>query len=186
MFRTNESFYDFIEELYSQENLRDQISLKVYEKGDFLLQQGDNLARVLIIRDGIAKCFINEDNGKDFILQFMGRGQLFGELEVIKGIKCLNSIQAITPLTAFAVAVPYFRHLMTTNARFNGILMEELADRLIVTSTRASLQQLYTLEHSLRKLQELMEIQQLKISKEDMASYLGISVRSLNRILKTL
>ncbi|MBV8252407.1 MAG: Crp/Fnr family transcriptional regulator [Chitinophaga sp.] len=186
MFRTNESFYSFIEDLYNQPALRDQISLKVYDKGDFLLQQGDTLARVLIIREGIAKCYSTEDNGKDFIRQFMGKGQQVGDLEVIKGIKCMNNVQAITPLTAFAVAVPYFRHLYSTNLKFSSILMEELADRLIITDTKATLQQLYTLEHSLRKLLELMEIQQLTISKEDMASYLGISVRSLNRILKTL
>jgi CRP-like cAMP-binding protein len=48
------------------------------------------------------------------------------------------------------------------------------------------MQQLYTVEHAVKRLLELQTRQQLNFSKEDMAAYLGITLRSLNRALKHL
>jgi len=70
--------------------------------------------------------------------------------------------------------------------KMNSLLIKVFADRISHTATRAAYQQLYTIEHSLIKLLELQEKQKMAISKEEMASYLGISVRSLNRGLKNL
>ncbi len=186
MYRTNEYFYDFMERLHSSGAAKDHVSLKAYRQGDYLLQQNSPLARVLIIREGIAKCIINEENGKDFILAFLGTGQLLGELEVLRNTRCLNNVQALTSLVAYAVSVPYFRHIVETDKAFNAMLLQELANRLAITSTRASLQQLYTVEHGLRNLLRLLQQQHMTLSKEDMAAYLGITVRSLNRALKTI
>jgi len=74
--------------------------------------------------------------------------------------------------------------LIETNVNFTKILLQELSTRIIQTSSRASFQQLYTLEYGLTKLLKLQTDADLEISKEDMAAYLGISVRSLNRTLK--
>jgi CRP-like cAMP-binding protein len=64
--------------------------------------------------------------------------------------------------------------------------LESFAERLINTATRASFQQLHTVEHTLSRLLELLKEQNMNISKEDMAAYLGITIRSLNRTLKKL
>nr|WP_309762511.1 helix-turn-helix domain-containing protein [Chryseobacterium sp. SORGH_AS_1175] len=46
-------------------------------------------------------------------------------------------------------------------------------------------QQLHTTEHTLSQLLDLKS-REMEISKEDMAAYLGITVRSLNRALKEI
>jgi len=60
------------------------------------------------------------------------------------------------------------------------------ATRIVNTARRASYQQLYRIEYSLHQLVEMQKKQAITLSKEDIAAYLGISVRSLNRSLKQL
>ncbi len=86
----------------------------------------------------------------------------------------------------FQLSAPYFNELLNTDIHFNRLLIETFSDRIINTSSRASYQQLFNSEKSLTKLLALLSQQKMKVSKEDMSAYLGISLRSLNRLLKKL
>lgn len=183
MLRTNNEFLSYIETLHQNNPLA--VTLQAFEKGDLLLRQGEKSRRVFIIKDGIAKCFFLEENGKDYILEFMSKGQILGEIEMIRQIDCLCNVAALTPLQVYAIPVLSFKDLLANDLILNRILLEELAERIINTSSRASFQQLYTVEHGLAKLLDLQEKQRMTISKEDMAAYLGITLRSLNRALKS-
>ena len=183
MLRTNLAFLSFIER-YCNENQNAGISLKTFAAGSRFIQQGEKIRNIYIIKDGITKCFISEENGKDFIIEFLGKGEVVGELEALKKIDCLCNVEAISEVTAFAIPDHIFLSLTEKNTAFTKILLEELSTRIIQTSSRASFQQLYTLENGLLKLLKLQNDEQISISKEDMADYLGISVRSFNRTLQ--
>lgn len=184
MLRTNTEFLSYIETLYESQQF--QISLQSFEKDSLLLCQGEQNHRVFVIKEGIAKCFFLEENGKDYILEFMSKGQVLGEIEMIRQINCLCNVAALTTLQVYVIPAPVFKQLLAKDLTLNKILLSELAERIINTSSRASFQQLYTVEHALAKLLELQEKQGVKITKEDMAAYLGITLRSLNRALKGL
>lgn len=115
----------------------------------------------------------------------MGKGEIVGEIEFIRKIACLCSIEAMTDVTVYAIAPDYFSELIKGDLKLNNLLLDVFAERIINTASRASYQQLYTIDHSLGKLLELQAKQEISISKEDMASYLGVTLRSLNRALKT-
>lgn len=183
MLRTNLVFLSFIER-FCKENTSSKITIKTFQPGFRLITQGDKIKNIYVIKDGITKCFISEENGKDFIIEFLGKGEVAGELEAIKKIDCLCNIEAISEVTAFAIPDHIFLSLIESNQEFNKILLQELSTRIIQTSSRASFQQLYTLEYGLLKLLRLQTEEQISISKEDMAAYLGISVRSFNRTLQ--
>ncbi|MBF9255651.1 Crp/Fnr family transcriptional regulator [Pontibacter sp. 172403-2] len=184
MLRTNVSFLSFIERLHAKPGHGEGLSLKTFPAGSLLLRQGERAAKVLIVKAGITKCFFSEENGKDYILEFLGEGEIVGEIEFLRQIKCLCSVEAVTKVEAYAIAVPYFKSLLETNLELNKLLLDELAERIINTSSRASFQQLYTVEHGLKKLLQLQAKLNVHISKEDMAAYLGVTLRSLNRALK--
>ena len=92
----------------------------------------------------------------------------------------------MTNVSVYAFSISYFKALLNNDLHLNALLLDAFAERIINTSSRASFQQLYTVEHSLSKLLELLSKQEITLSKEEMAAYLGISVRSLNRGLKKL
>lgn len=183
MLRTNTEFLSYVDTLY--QTYRPEISLQSFEKDSLLLRQGEKNHRVFVIKEGIAKCFFLEENGKDYILEFMSKGQVLGEIEMIRQIDCLCNVTALTALQVYVIPASIFKQLLSKDLTLNKILLAELAERIINTSSRASFQQLYTVEHGLAKLLELQEKQGMKISKEDMAAYLGITLRSLNRALKS-
>ena len=98
---------------------------------------------------------------------------------------CLCSIEAITEVTVYSMSIPYFQSLIKNDLSLNNLLLDVFAERIVNTSSRASYQQLHTTEHTLSQLLEVKS-REMEISKEDMAAYLGITVRSLNRALKEL
>jgi CRP-like cAMP-binding protein len=186
MLRTNNAFLSYVEELYNTQPHKEDILLKEYFKGQLLLRQGERPAKVLLLKEGITTVDINEDGDRRFIVEFLGKGESVGEIEIIKNVTCLCNVRALTPVKAYAISIPYFISLLQKDLSFNRFVLETFAERIINTSARASFQQLHTVEHSLAKLLQLMKVQEMNISKEDMAAYLGITIRSLNRTLKKL
>ncbi|MFC3559926.1 Crp/Fnr family transcriptional regulator [Pedobacter jamesrossensis] len=186
MLRTNLALLSFIEHFYTENEYRKSITLKSFPAGYRFIEQGEKIRNIYILKEGISKCFISEENGKDFIIEFLGSGEVLGELEALKKISCLCNVEAISNVIAYAIPDHFFFKLIEENTEFTKILLQELSTRIIQTSTRASFQQLYTLEYGLLKLLKLQTDEQISISKEDMAAYLGISVRSFNRTLQQL
>ena len=186
MLRTNNAFLSFIEQLYNSQQQKENILLKEYAKDQLLLCQGERPAKVMLLKEGITTVDINEEGDRRFIVEFLGKGESLGEIEIIKNVTCLCNVRALTPVKAYAISIPYFTLLLEKDLSFNRFILETFAERIINTSARASFQQLHTVEHTLGKLLELQQAQELDISKEDMAAYLGITIRSLNRTLKKL
>ncbi|AZA83391.1 Crp/Fnr family transcriptional regulator [Chryseobacterium lactis] len=186
MLRTNQTFLNYFQELYQKGSHQGDIAIQSFDKGEQLLVQNQKSSKVMLIKEGITKCYFEEENGKEYIVEFLGSGEIIGEVELIKSINCLCSIEAITEVSVYAVSIPYFKDLIQNDIALNNLLLDVFADRIINTSSRASYQQLYTTEHTLLQLLKMQVKQGIQISKEDMAAYLGITVRSLNRILKDL
>lgn len=186
MLRTNDRFLCHIEELYKNQNGGEHIFLKSYLPDQLLVKQGARPSKVIILKKGIVSCFISEENGKDFIVEFLSRGEIIGEIEAIRNTPCICSVRPLTPVEAYSVRLPLFKTLLEKDSNFNRLLLESLSDRIINTSGRAAFRQLHPLEHGLIKLLELQRNEKMTLSKEQMAAYLGVSVRSLNRQLRTL
>ena len=186
MLRTNQSFLAYVSNLYDKQNRKEDIIVRSFEEGELLVSQNEEVNKVILLREGIVKCSLTEKNGKEYILEFSGSGEIIGELESIREVKALCTIEALTAVKVYSISIPYFRKLLKEDIVFNGFLLNVFAERISNTSSRASYQQLYTVEESLNRLLELQSEQNIKISKENMAAYLGVSVRSLNRSLKSL
>jgi len=186
MLRTNQIFLNYIENLYEKKKSREEIVIRSFSKGERMLMQDEKPSKIMLVKQGITKCFFTEENGKEYIVEFLGKGEIIGEIELIRNIPCLCSIEAVTEVAVYAVTVSYFQSLIKNDLALNNLLLDVFAERIINTSRRASYQQLYAVEHTLAQLLELQAEQNIEISKEDMAAYLGITVRSLNRSLKKL
>lgn len=186
MLRTNQSFLAYVSDLYEKQHRKEDIIVRSFEEGELLVSQNEEVNKVMLLREGIVKCSLTEKNGKEYILEFSGSGEIIGELESIREVKALCTIEALTAVKVYSISIPYFKKLLKEDIVFNGFLLNVFAERISNTSSRASYQQLYTVEESLNRLLELQSEQDIKISKENMAAYLGVSVRSLNRSLKSL
>lgn len=183
MLRTNPSFLNYLEKLYSNQEHKENISLESFEKDEKLLIQGEISNKIMLIKSGIAKCFFTEKSKEEYIVEFLGKGEILGEIEMMKNVPCNCSIEAITEVTVFTITIPYFQSLIKNDLNLNNLLLDVFAERIVQTSIRSSYQQLHATEHTLSQLLDL-KAKEMKISKEDMAGYLGTNIRSLNKAIK--
>ena len=186
MIRRSPAILRIAEQLVSHHGIQSPVSVRDIEKGSRLLVQDKTSRNVFIIRSGIVKCFISEDNGKEYILEFLGEGEVLGEIEAIRRMPGICTVEAVTAGSVFAIDKNAFMRLLQENSELNLAVLELMATRLTNTATKASRQQLYTLSHSLLMLVEVLDAGQITFTKQDLSSYLGISLRSLNRLLSQL
>lgn len=158
-----------------------------FKKNEHIVDENKFLKYLYVIKEGVCKCVINESkNDKKFIIEFIGSGEIIGEIEAILGTKTMAQVIAITNLVVFKIELNTFKKLLDENKKFNDLILIELANKLKNTGVRTSIQQLNTIGSSLIKILKIQKEQNLIFSKNDLAEYLGITIRSLNRELKKL
>ena len=119
-------------------------------------------------------------------MDFFGEGAIIGELEALNDTLTSATVEAITDLTVYRFSLAYFWKMLRTDGEFNLIIMKELAKRASQVAKRASYQQNYALEYSILKLLYLSADLPFTLKKKDLADYLGITLRSLNRTITVL
>jgi len=184
MIRKNPTILRIIDELADGGLTGQGILLRNFNRGHLLIGQGDITTNVFFIRSGIVKCSFAEDNDKEYILEFLGEGQVLGELEAITKAPAMSSVRAISDLAVYMLDKTTFLDLLHRSEAFNRAVLELMAVRLTDTAIRSARQQLNPLEHNLTQLLDALEYEKLPCTKQELADYLGITLRSLNRMLK--
>lgn len=180
--KKNEKLLAYVQTLANKDT-QGHIVVKELAAKTILLEQGEQGHFVYLIISGIVKCFITEDNDKNYTIEFLGAGEVFGELEIIKNTKSICTVKALSPLSVFKIRADYFSHLMDHDRAFNKLIIEVLATRMEVGAKRAAFQQTYPAEHTVLSL---LQLENDTIPKEELAEYLGITIRSLNRTILKL
>ena len=185
MIRINRALLNHLIKLKSSGH-HDSIAERTAEAGEKMLHQQTHVHSLFIIKEGLAKCFLTLDNGNDFIQEFFGAGEVFGEIELITNEISFCTIQALIPTTYYQIPKKVFHQLLAEDAVFNRSLLHLLATNVRYAALRHSYNQTHSLEDNLKRLLEQFPELLALISKNDIANYLGITVRSLNRVLKKL
>lgn len=185
MIRVNQELLDYLIKLKASAS-HGSITEHVAVVGEKILLQKKHVHSIYMIKEGLAKCFLTLDNGNDFIQEFFGAGEVFGEIELIIGEISFCTIEALVDTTYYKIPKVVFHHLVKNDAVFNSLILRLLATNIRHAALRHSHNQTHSLEENLKRLlQEFPELLQ-KISKKDISNYLGITVRSLNRTISIL
>lgn len=164
----------------------DSVIEQTYSPQQIILEQRKRVFAVYILKSGITKCYMTEDTGVDFIQEFFGEGEIFGEIEMFNDELSFCSIEAITNVSVFKIPHGKFHKLLDTDARFRQLIMKSLASKVKYAAVRHSYNQSHTIESNLLRLKRQFPSLNETISKIDIANYLGITERSLNRTLNQL
>jgi CRP-like cAMP-binding protein len=182
MNKENIDILDFIDQLH-QRDKNDLVTVKSFKSGAAILLQDELIRSVYFVKTGLVKCFITQDNGKNYILDFFKAGHLIGEFGFVTSQRSFCTAMAITEVEVYTLKVSYLEELMKNYPTFTISLFKSLASRLHQTSERAAYQQTYPAEYALLRFLLLSE-RSLSMAKQDIADYLGITKRNLNRKLK--
>ena len=184
MIRTDVDFLNYIDILTKKHP--GYFLLESYDSGEIILEQNKRYLSLYIIKEGITKCYLSDENGKDFIQEFLSKGMEFGELEVFSEKLSYCSIEAITKVEVYKVSHKNYNFLLQNDPVFNRLILKSMAIKIGYKAPRHSFQQSYSIEANILKLKELYPNYDQLFSKNDIANYLGITLRSLNRTLNNL
>ncbi|MEX0316036.1 MAG: Crp/Fnr family transcriptional regulator [Allomuricauda sp.] len=155
------------------------------QAGEKIIVQKTKVFALYIIKTGMVKCYHTIDTGTYFIQEFFGEGEPFGEIEIFTGEFSFCTVEALTPISYFKISKTDLEELVKKDAAFNSLLFKMMASKIRYTAVRHSYNQSHSLKLNLKRLTDDFPDLLEKISKTDIANYLGITVRSLNRVLKS-
>lgn len=184
MIRTNRELLDYVNKLYQNGDQR--IIAQCFDPKHRIIEQNKRYAWVYIIKEGITKCYMTDENAKEFIQEFLGEGTEFGELEVFSNNPSFCCVEAVTALSTFKISYRNFNELIDTDKKFNRIIISGMAAKISYKAPRHLYQHSYPIEANILKLKEVFPEFTQVISKKDIANYIGVTPRSLNRTLHSL
>ncbi len=184
MIRTDIDFLTYIDLLYQKHP--SYFLLESYNSKEVILEQDKRYLSLYIIKSGITKCYLSDENGKDFIQEFLGEGMEFGELEVFSGNLSFCNIEAISSVAVYKISHQNYNNLLENDPVFNRLVIKSMATKIGYKAPRHSFQQSYSIEENILKLKKSFPDFEEIFSKNDIANYMGITIRSLNRTLNNL
>lgn len=185
MIRTNKELFSYITKLFHSGSAS-SFSEHHFAPLEDILIEGKNVYSVYILKSGIVKCYLTTDNGSTFIQEFFGEGELFGELELMDDSYSYCTIKAMDEVTVYKIQKSDFLKLLNQDKKFNRLFINALISKLKYKATRHSYNQSHTIEDKLARLKMKFPELEKVISKQDIADYLGITLRALNRTIKTM
>lgn len=160
---------------------------RVYEKGQMIYMAGDKGEKLYVIHSGKVKITRITDSGKEQVIRVLGPGEFMGELSLFSSLPLTDNGEALTKTRVCVIDGQKLKDLMK---RFPAIalkVIEELSKRLEKSESLIENISLYGVEK--RIAQALINMAEgkneivLKMSKRDLASYLGMSQETLSRKL---
>ena len=159
---------------------------RAFAPQSIIVAQGAPNRSAYVVKSGIAKCYLANEDGTDFVQEFFGEGELFGELEAFRGGDSFCSVEALTETVVYEIPAPRFLRLLDEDRKFNALVMRALAQKVAYKADRHAFHQSNRLEANVLRLIEQWPALFETVSKRDAASYLGVAERSLNRALQGL
>jgi len=185
MIRTNKELFSYITHLV-RSGSEHSFSEHHFAPSQKILMEGKNVFSVYIMKSGIVKCFLTTDTGSNFIQEFFGEGELFGEIELMDDCYSYCTIEAIDEVVVYKIQKGDFLKLLDEDKKFNWLFIAALISKLKYKATRHSYNQSHTIEDKLMRLKIKFPDLEKVISKQDIADYLGITLRALNRTIKSM
>jgi CRP-like cAMP-binding protein len=182
MIRTNQELLDYVSKIHNQDVILEQ----TFAPFQTVFEQEKQVNSVFIVKSGIAKCFLTEENGNDFVEEFFGEGGIVGEIEIINNHISVCGISAITQLTVYKISSANFKHLLDKDKAFNQLILKALSAKIYYKASRHAHNQLHDVEANLLRIKREFPEMFDAIPKLDIANYLGVTLRSLNRTLNEL
>ena len=164
-------------------------SQKTYEKGEMIYMAGDKGEKLQVIHTGKVKISRVSDSGKEQVIRVLGPGDFMGELSLFSPIPLTDNGEAMEKTTVCIIDGEKIKGLMEKYPRIAFKVMEELSKRL---ETAENLIENISLHGAEKRLADTLvnmsngtEEVVLRMSKGELASYMGMSQETLSRKLST-
>lgn len=180
----------FDELLAAARRARAQLRARTLEKGECLLRQGEPLPGLFLLSSGLGRVYTSSANGREILHAFVGPGEVIGEIEYFAGEPLGCTVEAARRTEAWFVSSAAVDALLAKEPGLAIALATTMARRYHAEVARSSERITYPVAHNVLRIC-LAHMRDrgdpsIQLPKQDLAEYLGTSLRHLNRVLKAL
>ena len=176
-------------------NIGSHMDVRVYEKGDCILREGERGDSMFVIISGQVKVYSVEsgDRSREVILKTLGPGEFFGELPLFDQEPRSASVAAMDQCRLQILSYASFRRSIETSPDIAQRVMETLARRLRAATRKIGDLALHDI--SSRVARTLLELAIMSnghrvvgapFTQQDLAHMVGASREMVNRTLRDL
>jgi CRP/FNR family cyclic AMP-dependent transcriptional regulator len=175
--------------------LAGRFQLVRYSRGEVIFREGETAERLFLIDEGKVKLSTASPTGQELLIAVLGRGQIFGELEVIdRGPRAMDA-RAMEDSKVYALASDSFWFVLENRPALARRLLELMARRLrradqtsqdlvfFDATTRMARRLLQLAEEHGEPLEEEALRITVRVTQEEMAQFIGVTRESANRLI---
>jgi len=177
------------------EQLIPHLSLYRFNAGELICSQGDTFDHLFILVQGKIKIYTTSAEGKVLILSFKTPLEVIGDIEYVRGVSIINTVEAVSSVYMIGVHHRYLNKYGRDHAPLLHFLLDIITQKFYMKSNALSFNLLYPVEvrfasyllsvspagdNSLIREQPSSSSSSLK----DMAKLIGTSYRHLNRVIQ--
>jgi CRP/FNR family cyclic AMP-dependent transcriptional regulator len=164
-----------------------------YPRHTLLIQECDVGESLYLLRDGRAKVYLSEPDGREVILSILGPGDFIGEMALLDEQPCSANVMTMDACEFFVIGKDDFRRCLAANAGLAANLLKAMSRRL-----READQQIESLalkdvqarvQQILRQLAQLEEgrlVVPARLTHRDIAGMAGASREMVTRVFRHL
>lgn len=171
-------------------HLDDHKACLYHKKHQALFLEGSYPRGVYCINEGKVKIFKRGDSGKEQIIQIAKEGEVVGFKAMFSGDPYNVSAETLEDANICFISKEDFLTMMDTNPILRNGVMSELSKELshraemITTMSQKSVRE--RVAYSLAILNDIYEEDEINLTREDLANFVGTATETLIRLLKDL
>jgi CRP/FNR family transcriptional regulator len=174
----------------SLDHLEEHKSCSYFKKNQPLFIEGSFPRGVFCLNQGKVKVFTRGDEGKEQIIHIAKEGEIIGFRAMFSGEMYKVSATSLEDANICFISKDDFLDMIDTNPTLrNGIMRElskELGDRAVFITNMAQKSVRERLASALIILDDVYSGEQINLTREDMANFVGTATETLIRLLKDL
>lgn len=176
-------------------SMHPHLSLYRFENGERICSQGEPAANLYVLVKGKIKIYTTSPEGKTLILSFKTPLELIGDIEYVRKMDFLNTVEAVSSVMMIGIHHRWLSKYGSNDAPFLKFLLEIITQKFAIKSNSMSFNLMYPVE--VRLASYLLSVcfdesdnqvvgQLPATSLSDAANLIGTSYRHLNRVIQQL
>jgi CRP/FNR family cyclic AMP-dependent transcriptional regulator len=166
---------------------------RTYPKHTIILSEGDSSDSLYVILSGKVKVYLNDESGKEAIINYQEAGEYFGELSLIDDSKRSASIMTMEKSTMVIMPKQVFHEVLKSNPDIAIHLLKDMVHRVRTLTDEIkslSLSDVYgrlsKMLLSLARERDGLLIIERHLTQQELANRIGASREMVCRIFKDL
>lgn len=171
------------------EPLMPYLSLYTFDPGEHICSQGESAQILYVLVSGKIKIYTTSVEGKTLILSFKTPPEVIGDIEYIRGIDIINTVEAVSSVQMIGIHHRYLHKFGNDHPPLLQFLLDIITRKFFIKSSSLSFNLLHPVEVRLASyllsvsFEESSDPGKFNISVRDAASLIGTSYRHLNRVI---